>query len=141
MAERPILILSARHRPIETSFLIASLLLGVFGLIRPAATVRELDQVLGFGWLWYVGITVGALIGLSSLFLQMPSNLIWERIGLVTISTFFLGYSFAATTFFGLAGFHGSILIITFGIGALLRAWQITRDLRLLENATRRTKR
>lgn len=132
MTEKTILILSGRHRPIEVTFLVASLLLGIFGLIRPARTVQQLDEMIGFGFLWYIGIAVGAIISLVSLFFKMPLNLLWERIGLVIIATFFLGYSFATTMFFGWPGLQGSILIINFGVGAALRAWQISQDLRLL---------
>lgn len=137
---RPLLILSARHRPLEIAVLLASLLTGVFGLFSSTSgqTINSVDRILpGYGWVWYVGITLGALTALVSIFMSIPSSLLWERIGLSILATFFIGFSFASVTFAGAAGLRGSLFLLAFGLGAVFRARQITQDLRMLENAVK----
>lgn len=140
---RPLLILSARHRPLEIAVLLASLLTGVFGLFSSSSgqTVSSIDRILpGYGWVWYAGISLGALVALVSIFMSIPSSLLWERIGLSILATFFIGFAFAAITFAGAPGLRSSLFVLAFGLGALFRARQITQDLRMLENAVKEKK-
>jgi predicted benzoate:H+ symporter BenE len=140
MAGKPVLILSARHRPIEITVLVAFFLVGTIGLFQPARTVQQLNDALhGWGWLWYAGIALGSSTALLSMIPKIPTSLIWERIGLTIISTFLVGYTFASTMFFGIEGLRASLIVVLFGLGCLLRAYQITRNLRLLEEAVSRS--
>lgn len=137
MAEKPVLILSARGRPIEVTVLVACLFTGILGLIgQQSRTSTNLDIVLGgFGWIWYVGMIVGGVLSLASIFFKFPNNLLWERIGLMLLTTFFFGFSFIAITFSGFLGLRSTLFLLFFGVGFLFRVRQITRDLRLLEKA------
>lgn len=137
-----LLILSGRHRPLEIAVLLASLFTGLLGLFGTSTrTVSAIDLMLpGYGWVWFAAITLGSTIALGSLPLKIPSSLIWERIGLSILATFFLGYTFAALTFAGGSGIRGSVYLLAFGLGALFRGWQISRDLKKLAEAVEASK-
>lgn len=133
---RPVLILSARHRPIEISILFSALLSGVLGLtlVRTTQTNSILERLVpGYSWVFHTGLVLGSAVALISIFLKLPASLILERIGLATLTTFLLGYSISSFILLGVVGFSGASFMLFIGLGTLGRILQLNRDIRTLQ--------
>lgn len=133
---RPVLILSARHRPLEISILVSGLLTGLLGLINynSAGATRRLDELIpGYTWVFYAGLFLGSSTALVSIFLNLPTSLILERIGLTLMTMFLLGYAVSSIIIYGVVGLSGAWFISFISFGCVGRICQLNRDIKSLQ--------
>jgi hypothetical protein len=101
----------------------------------PTQTQRNVDSLLpGYGWVWYIGVLIGAGLALSACFMGIPTCLLIERIGLVLLSALLTGYSIVAIIVLGLVGFSGAFFLLMFSAAGVARIFQINSDVHILKN-------
>jgi hypothetical protein len=97
-------------------------------------TLRTISEAIPlYAWIWPIGVSIGASIGLMAIFLRLPSALLWERLGLFILATFFAGYSIASIIALGVIGFSGALFLLMFAIAAIFRIRQLSADIRLMK--------
>lgn len=133
---QPVIVVTARRRPIEVSVLAISFLTGLLNLLRPSDALSALSQFVPFyPVIWSVGLMLGAAAGLVGATRELPLSLILERIGLSVLATMFVTYTAAIVTIFGARGWGSAIIVGGLALGVLGRIRQISRDLRSIEEA------
>lgn len=135
IARGPILVVAVRHRPFEIAILVSMLASTLISMVSgPSMALRAINNYLpGYIWIWYVGVTLGSGIALTSAFLKTPTCLLLERIGLFLLGMMFAGYSVVTLIIFGLNGFGTGLLLFMFAIASAFRVKQLTADINLLK--------
>lgn len=135
----PVLILAVRHRPFEIATLVAVLFSTIVSLVNgPNQTQQAMNALVpGYTWIWTIGVTLGAGLALGSIPLRTPTCLLLERTGLWLLAAMFFAYAAISFIGFGLIAFSGSVLLLGFGIAAVLRIGQLTNDIRTLKGLPR----
>lgn len=131
----PILVVAVRHRPFEISILITVLASAIINLVNgPSMTMQSISELIPlYEYIWPIGVGLGSIIGLTAIFVKQPTALLWERLGLFILATFFTGYSIAAIITLGLVGFSGALFLLMFAIAAVFRIRQLTADIELIK--------
>jgi hypothetical protein len=140
MVRRVVVVLSARDRPYEIALLGALFISTVVNLIVDPGPVFAaiVGAVPGYQWGWTAGVLLGSGVTLGAVFLEPPSSLLWERVGLSLVSLLCLSYGIAAVAEFGVSGWSGANLLLAVGVAGVFRMVRLTRDLRLLRGLPRR---
>lgn len=131
------LTLSSGRQPFEVLLLVACVLTGAVGVVVPGAGSPTIDRFVPqpFTTLFYVALFGSAAVSAVGVSLRLPTSLLVERIGMVVLSALLLIYGIAVYALHGPAVGIGGVIIIAFGVAAMLRCAQITRDLRKLKAA------
>lgn len=128
----PVIIRDGRH-PLVVTIMVACVLSGVLGLIRPSSPQLVIDRFVPAPWrgTYYLLLGVAGLIALVGVWLpDLRDRLIWERIGLWFFSGAVLIYPLAIyTVSLGSVGFGGMISCLL-GVGGIWRMITLTRQLR-----------
>lgn len=134
---QPRVIVTGRQRPIEVSLMVAAVGMGLANALGfgPSPTIAATGIPL-YGIIWGGLLAVSGLLGLWSLRLELPGALIYERIALVGISTCFMTWSIALAFGLNSRTISTFLIVLGLGVGTAVRAYTITRDLRLLVRAT-----
>lgn len=130
------LVLRTGRSPFQVLLMAACLISGVSGLI-PHEQRSIIDQLAdGGARIWYAGLVVGGTIVLAGLFLQLPTSLLVERVGLLLLTGLFVGYGVGVYLLLGSDQVRvGGVITIACGVACGARAWQIGRDLSRLRRA------
>lgn len=128
---------SGKH-PHEVALLFAALLLGLAGTLffdeTASTTARALPTP--FGHVMYAGLGIGALVSLTGVFWRGLTGALVERAGLVTASTWSLGYGVVILINSGWRGLMFGGFMVAFAAASLVRVKQIGSEARQME-ATR----
>lgn len=136
---KPLVLTSGRANPFEVLLLVACTFTGVFGLVAPGSGSRTIDQFIPHPWtvVFYAALFVSAALALAGVFLRMPLALLIERVGMAVLSSLLLVYGLAVYALHGLSVGVAGAIILSFGVAAVLRVVQISRDLAALRVALR----
>lgn len=132
------LVLASGRQPFEVLLLLACVVVGTVGFFGPRGSASvTIDEFICDPWraLFYGVLALSALVALVGVFLSMPDALLVERVGLLFLSGLLITYGISVYAV-GSGGASGGI-IVSFGVAAVLRCWQITRDLSRLRSALR----
>lgn len=131
----PLELISIRTQPFEVVFIFIAVLSGLQILLAPTPG-GSLKQLVGdFSWLWGGGILLGSAICIVSIFLTSPDTLLWERVGLFVLFTWFASYAFASFFITHSLVFVASYYSLTLAIASMYRVYQITKYVNLMKKA------
>lgn len=120
--------------PHEVALLVATFLLGLGGLLfydqLASPTVRLLTPP--FGHLLYAGMALTASITLVGVFRSGVTGALTERVGLWGLSAWSVGYSSAILAIGGNRGIMFGGFMASYAIANVIRAGQISREVREL---------
>lgn len=121
-------IVSESWNPFEIFLLIACVLGGVAGILRPDESSAVVEEALPrtIALVWYSGLTTGAVISL----LGALKNIFIERIGVTLLAGMSLGYACIVIISSPRPLAFGSIITASFSISCVLRSIQLTGILR-----------
>jgi hypothetical protein len=129
--------LTPGRQPFEIALLAVAALSGATGLLIPGAGSRTINELFpGTALIFHGVLLLAALVSGAGLVLNPPTAPLVERVGMLILAGSFLAYGvgvFVSST----ASSTGGIVISGFGLAALARAVQITRDLRRLQQVLR----
>jgi hypothetical protein len=127
----PFVFRDARH-PFEVVFFFAATLAGSGGVLTSGSTA--LSRLLPHWQVvsWNVALVAGGVVGLSSLPMRFPGSLLVERVSMILFAGLLLIQGIAIATQLTLAA--TGVMMLGFAVACLVRAIQITRDLRTLHH-------
>jgi hypothetical protein len=136
----PVLVLAVRHRPFEIAVLFAVMFSTIVNLVKgPNQTMSAFNQLIpGYTWVWTIGVLAGASLALVAVIVKTPTCLLLERAGLCLLAALFLAYGVVSILLFGVVGFSGANLLLAFGLAAIFRIFQLTKDIRTLKGISHR---
>lgn len=114
-----------RIRAHEAFLLILCVLVGIGGIVQPLAASVDVLLPRWFAWIWYVGLIVGALLGLAGMWIHSPTGPLIERAGLRLLNG--IGVTYAAVVLYaaGAQGLFTGLSVILFVAFNVLRLVQI----------------
>lgn len=116
----------------ELYLLAACILIGVTGLLIPATRARSIVGTFA-PWaqvVWYGGIAIAGMLSISGIFRgDVLGNLI-ERGAMVTLAGMCASFGTASVAYAGPSALTGSMMLFGFAVPCIVRARQITNDLR-----------
>lgn len=130
MAERPVLVVTGRHRPHEALLLLVSLLLGVaytVGAPPPASVTALLPP-----WavhVWAAGMGISGALGLAGLAMRSPRGLQVEQAAMLIGAASLIWYMVAVVPL-GWRSLLAVAISAAWMSANVWRAWQIRRDLK-----------
>jgi hypothetical protein len=137
--ERPIIVITGRGRPHELLFLAYPLVTGaafLLGAPRPSSMGDELGAV--WGYVWAVGLLLSGVVGLVGCFWRrdLIRGLLLERAGMLFGAAAALGYATQVYNVNGGRSLFGAGFCVAWAVANMVRAVQISNDLRSLRRAT-----
>lgn len=135
MPYRKALLIHSGRQPFEVALLTICILVGLVGLLT-GSTSKAIEFILGdWSWIWNAGLVVGGAFTLVGVSLRLPESLLWERIGMVWLSTLFLTLGTAVIALYWDQGFTAVGFLLAYGFAAAVRVIHIGRDLKVLSQA------
>lgn len=127
---KPFLVSNNRN-PFEIFLLVACVFGGVGGFIDPSrASSVILEAVPRYILIiWYLAIAIGGTITLVGLLGKKLIFLFLERLGLVLLTGFSLGYSIILLTHINRPLALSALITLSFSIACLVRLIQVSREL------------
>lgn len=128
--DRPLVVVSGRHRPHELLLLVVSLVTGVAYTIGapPPTSVAALMPAWALH-VWSAGLVASGVIGLVGALSRRSWSLQVEQAGMLIGAASLIWYTAAVVGFGWRALLAGAISVAWAGAN-VVRAWQIRRDLR-----------
>lgn len=130
--------------PFEVLVMFGGVLSGAIGLIYPNRASAAILELLGSNaWIWHLTFALACLVSLYGVYTsQYPEGLYIERAGMVWVATLLFAYGIGVFFVESLGEVRNTsaLIVIFVGIAALVRAYQITNDLRKLTNAIQEKK-
>lgn len=114
-----------RLRAHEAYLLTLCVMAGVGGIINPTTTALNAVLPPWFLWIWYLGLVVGALIGLAGMWIHSPTGPLIERAGLRLLNGLGIAFACVVTYSAGLPGLLSAAAVILFVAFNVLRLVQI----------------
>jgi hypothetical protein len=123
--------------PHEVLLLIATCLLGAAGLVFYSVLATPVVRSLPypFGHILYAGLVAGSGIAIWGVFWRSITGALVERVGLFSLSALALSYTAAIFAFAGWRGINFGGFMIAFSVANLIRAYQISQEIRELDAA------
>lgn len=125
------------RQPHEILILLASLLVGALGTVKPQGISHAVAATLQPPWcaMFYGTMFLFALVTLVAIFFpRRIDGLLAERVGMWALAAYFVAYAAAVLANTGPGGLVSTILPSAFAIGNVVRAIQIKKDLARLKS-------
>lgn len=123
----------ARHL-FEAYLCAAMILVGVAGLIEPAARARSIVAAFPAPaqLAWYAGLLVGGGLTVIGLLAISAAGLQLERSGLLILAGLCASFSVASFAFAGWSSLTGSALLLSLAAACFVRSCQVSRDIGII---------
>jgi hypothetical protein len=131
-----LLIVRAGRQPHEIFICLTTFVVGLIGTTIPQKIGAPISAIFGGlpTRLFYLGMAIFSAVVLYSLLHRKIESMLLERVGLVSLSFFYLAYAVAVYAYRGIGGLVSAILPIAFVLGNIARIWQIGRDLSIIKS-------
>lgn len=135
MTDRLLRIRTGRH-PHEVLVLIASVVVGIVGLIVPTEVSDAVTHSMtsGLARFYYLGLAFFSAVALWGIFRHKVDGLLIERVAITVVALYYMIFAACVIGDRGLSGLMGIVIPVSYCIANLARCWQIRIDLALLRS-------